>query len=287
MLEHAGDLHAFVRECQEPRASRTACCCGMGGSSLGPEVIRRSFGDIEGAMRLHVLDSTDPAAVLDVERRVDLAKTLFIISSKSGGTIETLSHYRYFRQQVAAAVGDAEAGKHFVAVTDPGSPLVDLAQSQRVPPRVRERPGHRRPLLGAVVLRARARGAAWASAIEALLHRCQVAEQNCTSYDPGHAQLGPLAGDRDGGAGRRRAATSSTFIVSEPISIVRPVGRAAGRREHRQAGQGRPAGGRRADRRRRTPTATTACSPTCATPTSPTRSSTPRSRRWPTPASRR
>src|SRR2546421_5218081 len=128
MLESAPDLHAFAAECQA-EGFEECVLCGMGGSSLGPEVIRRTFGDIEGAMRLHVLDSTDPAAVLEVERRVDLAKTLFIISSKSGGTIETLSHYRYFRQQVAAAVGDAEAGKHFVAVTDPGSPLVTLAQS--------------------------------------------------------------------------------------------------------------------------------------------------------------
>src|SRR5207247_1222171 len=119
-------LRAFVEECLA-EGFEDCVLCGMGGSSLGPEVIRRTFGDIEGAMRLHVLDSTDPAAVLDVERRVDLAKTVFIISSKSGGTIETLSRFRYFHQQVAAEVGDAQAGKHFVAVTDPGSPLVGLA----------------------------------------------------------------------------------------------------------------------------------------------------------------
>ena len=120
MLEHAADLHAFVTECQGRRGSTHCVLCGMGGSSLGPEVIRRTFGDIDGAMRLQVLDSTDPGAVRDVEAEIDLAKTLFIISSKSGGTIETLSHYRYFRARVAAAVGEAQAGKHFVAVTDPG-----------------------------------------------------------------------------------------------------------------------------------------------------------------------
>ena len=95
---------------------------GMGGSSLGPEVIRRSFGDIPGGLRLHVLDSTDPGAVLALERSVDLEHTLFLVSSKSGGTIETLSHMRYFLERGG---GD---GSRFVVVTDPGSPLVDTAK---------------------------------------------------------------------------------------------------------------------------------------------------------------
>src|SRR5204862_7189390 len=119
MLESAPELHAFVAECQA-EGFEECVLCGMGGSSLGPEVIRRTFGDIEGAMRLHVLDSTDPAAVLDVERKIDLPHTLFIVSSKSGGTIETLSHFRYLHRQVVPAVGDAHAGKHLAAVTHPG-----------------------------------------------------------------------------------------------------------------------------------------------------------------------
>ena len=96
----------------------------MGGSSLGPEVIRRSYGEIPDGMRLHVLDSTDPGAVRDVERQVDLDKTLFVVSSKSGGTIETLSHMRYFYERTG---GD---GSRFCAVTDPGSPLVELARER-------------------------------------------------------------------------------------------------------------------------------------------------------------
>ena len=215
MLEYAGDLHAFVRECQE-EGLEDCVLCGMGGSSLGPEVIRRTFGDIEGAMRLHVLDSTDPAAVLDVERRVDLAKTLFIISSKSGGTIETLSHYRYFRQQVAAAVGDAEAGKHFVAVTDPGSPLVTLARTNGFRRVFENDPGigGRYSVLSYFGL---VPAACMGVAIEALLHRCQVAEQNCTSYDQGTSNSGLWLGIVMGAlanAGRDKL----TFIVSEPIS---------------------------------------------------------------------
>jgi glucose-6-phosphate isomerase/transaldolase/glucose-6-phosphate isomerase len=163
-----------------------------------------------------VLDSTDPAEVLDVERRVDLAKTLFIISSKSGGTIETLSHYKYFRQQVADAVGDAEASKHFVAVTDPGSPLVALAQSNGFRRVFENDPdiGGRYSVLSYFGL---VPAACMGVTIEALLHRCQVAEQNCTSYDQGTSNSGLWLGIVMGAlanAGRDKL----TFIVSEPIS---------------------------------------------------------------------
>src|SRR5215210_2457733 len=95
MLEHAGDLHAFADQARADGLEH-AVLLGMGGSSLGPEVIRRSYGDVPDGMRLHVLDSTDPGAVLEVEREVDLDTTLFVVSSKSGGTVETLSHMRYF-----------------------------------------------------------------------------------------------------------------------------------------------------------------------------------------------
>ena len=95
MLEHLDELLAFVEEVKAAGYT-DAVLLGMGGSSLGPEVLRRSFGAIDGALRLQVLDSTDPAEVLAVERSIDLDKTLFVVSSKSGATIETLSHYRYF-----------------------------------------------------------------------------------------------------------------------------------------------------------------------------------------------
>jgi glucose-6-phosphate isomerase len=99
---------------------------GMGGSSLAPEVARRSFGAREGALRLHVLDSTDPGAVLGLERELALERTLFLVSTKSGGTIETLSLFRHFHARAREQLGD-EAGRAFVAITDPGSSLVDLA----------------------------------------------------------------------------------------------------------------------------------------------------------------
>jgi transaldolase/glucose-6-phosphate isomerase len=102
---------------------------GMGGSSLAPEVFSRIFADPKrGLMKgLMVLDSTDPQAVMAAERSLDLSKTLFIISTKSGGTVETFSFFKYFYNRVAALVGSGNAGKHFIAITDPGSGLADVA----------------------------------------------------------------------------------------------------------------------------------------------------------------
>ena len=91
----------------------------MGGSSLGPEVIRRSFGDRAEGLHLTVLDSTHPDVILGVRDAVDLDRTLFIVSSKSGGTVETLSHYRYFSSLCRP--------DQFVVITDPGSPLQRIA----------------------------------------------------------------------------------------------------------------------------------------------------------------
>ena len=100
----------------------------MGGSSLGPEVLRQVFSSAPGFPRLTVLDSTVPSWVRDVTRAVDPAATLFLLSSKSGGTIEVLSLYRHFRGTVEAAVGADAAGSRFAAVTDPGTSLAALAQ---------------------------------------------------------------------------------------------------------------------------------------------------------------
>jgi glucose-6-phosphate isomerase len=104
-----------------------ALLLGMGGSSLAPEVIRKTFGVLEGYLDLAVLDSTDPGAVLAFSEQHDLAKTLFIVSTKSGGTVETFSFMQYFFNRVVERYGAAEAGRHFIAITDPGSALVELA----------------------------------------------------------------------------------------------------------------------------------------------------------------
>jgi transaldolase / glucose-6-phosphate isomerase len=100
---------------------------GMGGSSLCPEVFRRTFGKNEGFPELHVLDSTDPATVLAFERKVDLAHTLFIVSSKSGTTTEPLVFYKYFFNRMREIKGD-RAGENFVAITDPGTLMESMAR---------------------------------------------------------------------------------------------------------------------------------------------------------------
>jgi len=105
-----------------------ALLLGMGGSSLAPQVLRKTFGVREGYLDLAVLDSTDPAAVLDYAGRLDLSRTLFIVATKSGGTAETLSFFKFFYNRVAETLGVDQAGQHFIAITDPGSRLVDLAQ---------------------------------------------------------------------------------------------------------------------------------------------------------------
>lgn len=99
---------------------------GMGGSSLAPELFSRLFGGI-GSLPLSVLDSTDPDAVREKERTHNPKRTLYIVSSKSGGTIETTSFFKYFYNQALAELGAAKAGKHFIAITDSGSGLAKTA----------------------------------------------------------------------------------------------------------------------------------------------------------------
>jgi hypothetical protein len=102
----------------------------MGGSSLAPEVMRKTFGVQPGYPDLMVLDSTAPAAVRAVEQAIDLRKTLFLVASKSGTTIETSVMFDYFYDQVAKLVSAERAGAHFIAITDPGSDLVKLSQAR-------------------------------------------------------------------------------------------------------------------------------------------------------------
>lgn len=106
-----------------------ALVLGMGGSSLGPEVLATSFGQAAGFPKLHVLDSTDPAQIAAMESRLALDKTLFIVSSKSGGTTEPNVLMDYFFARLGDTV-DNKAGGHFVAVTDPGSALETKATTQ-------------------------------------------------------------------------------------------------------------------------------------------------------------
>ncbi len=125
-LAHVSELEAFASEVKAKGFS-DVLLLGMGGSSLGPEVIAETFGHIAGFPKLHVLDSTDPQQVKTYENAVDLKKTLFIVSSKSGGTLEPNILKAYFFAAAEKALGSAP-GAHFVAVTDPGSHMEDVAK---------------------------------------------------------------------------------------------------------------------------------------------------------------
>src|SRR2546429_271496 len=104
---------------------------GMGGSSLCPEVLRKSFGIIDSHPDLHVLDSTDPQQIRSRERSIDIPKTLFFVSSKSGTTLEPNIFKQYFFHRANEVVGETDAGSHFVAITDPGSKLRQEAEHDR------------------------------------------------------------------------------------------------------------------------------------------------------------
>ncbi len=208
MLEHASELDAFAAKAREDGFEH-ALLLGMGGSSLGPEVIRRSFGTVPGGLELHVLDSTDPGFVLATERELDLEKTLFVVSSKSGGTLETLSHMHYFYERVG------RNGDQFAAVTDPGSALVDMAHERgfrhvfEADPEI----GGRYSVLSHFGM---VPAALAGVNIEAMLQSAQVAEQNCNNFDSSASNSGLWLGVVMGELalqGRDKA----TFVVSEPI----------------------------------------------------------------------
>ena len=116
------ELQRFAEEVKRA-GYRDVALLGMGGSSLGPEVLGESFPQAPGFPRLHVLDSTDPQQIRHFEEGLDLEKTLFIVSSKSGSTLEPNIFRAYFFARAAAALGEEEARRRFVAITDPGSAL--------------------------------------------------------------------------------------------------------------------------------------------------------------------
>ena len=131
--EQLGDLSALRGLQAEARRDgfTHALLLGMGGSSLCPEVWAKTFGTIPGAPELHVLDSTDPAQVRAIEAEIDLARTLFIVSSKSGSTLEPNIFKAYFFDRVKQTVGADKAASRFVAITDPGSSLEKDARAEQ------------------------------------------------------------------------------------------------------------------------------------------------------------
>ncbi|MFC1858481.1 transaldolase, partial [Thermodesulfobacteriota bacterium] len=127
MSEAVAEIQNFVKAVRADGFTH-ALLLGMGGSSLAPEVFRLTFGVKESYLDLAVLDSTDPGTVLEKRALADPRKTLFIVSTKSGGTVETVSFMKYFYNETLEAVGRSEAGDHFIAITDPGSGLESIAK---------------------------------------------------------------------------------------------------------------------------------------------------------------
>jgi transaldolase/glucose-6-phosphate isomerase len=128
MREQIGQLTSLIQILKN-EGFEQALLLGMGGSSLAPEVFSKIFAESEKGLTkgLSVLDSTDPQAVLAVEKSLNMEKTLFVVSTKSGGTVETFSFFKHFYNRVAAKVGADQVGRHFIAITDPDSGLTDVA----------------------------------------------------------------------------------------------------------------------------------------------------------------
>ena len=129
MKSEVPELQAWAQQMHDT-GLRQAVVVGMGGSSLAPEVFAELMAPARdsSALQLYILDSTDPAQIAELDAQLDLARTLFLVATKSGGTVETLSGYQYYRNRFLREFPTQDAGQHFVGITDPGSSLIDLAQ---------------------------------------------------------------------------------------------------------------------------------------------------------------
>ncbi|MEM7531736.1 MAG: glucose-6-phosphate isomerase [Chloroflexota bacterium] len=131
MRENIAGITALVDAVKSDGYERVVAL-GMGGSSLAPEVFQKVYGKPAGPdndyLAVTIFDSTDPDMLRDLESNIELSKTLIIVATKSGGTVETLSGFKYFYNRIVDTLGAENAGQHFVAITDPGSRLEDIAQ---------------------------------------------------------------------------------------------------------------------------------------------------------------
>jgi transaldolase/glucose-6-phosphate isomerase len=208
MAEQADELVEFARSVWA-EGFKDAVLLGMGGSSLAPEVLWQTFGAPAEALDLHVLDSTDPDAILAVQSEIDLEHTLFIVSTKSGGTIETLSLFEHFWSL-------APNGKQFIAVTDPGSSLLDLASKHGFRHAFENDPniGGRYSALSLFGL---VPAALIGAPLHAVLERAVIAEQACAHFDSSATNPGLWLGLAVGELARK-GRDKLTFVVGDPVS---------------------------------------------------------------------
>jgi transaldolase / glucose-6-phosphate isomerase len=190
MREQLASLTALTAEVRDA-GWRNCVLLGMGGSSLCPEVLRRSFGSAGGQPTLHVLDTTDPMAIIRVSRVVDPKTTGYIVSSKSGTTLETLSHLAHF-WEMTSAVSD-KPGSHFIAVTDPGTPLADTAR-ERGFRHLFENPPDIGGRYSALSMFGLVPAAVMGLDIDLLLRRASDMRRNCAAGVPGDINCGLALG---------------------------------------------------------------------------------------------
>jgi transaldolase/glucose-6-phosphate isomerase len=214
-----GELETFAREVHELGFTH-AVVLGMGGSSLCPEVLAQTFGARTGYPELIVLDSTDPVQIAAVEARVALATTLFVVASKSGTTLEPNLLLDYFHSRVREAVGDAAAGGHFVAITDPDTALQKRAESRGFRRVFAGRPGvggRYSALSSFGMLPAAILGLD----VQAFLDRAEIMARSCAAYVPPHENAGVLLGAILGTAAKA-GHDKVTLIASPEIAHLGP-----------------------------------------------------------------
>lgn len=191
MREHVSELLALGAEARE-LGWKDCVLLGMGGSSLCPEVLRASFGSAAGQPTLHVLDTTDPVAIAELTSSLELRHTGFIVASKSGKTLETLSHLAHFWEALRDA-GVTQPGGHFIAVTDPGTSLAGTAR-ERGFRHVFENPPDIGGRYSALSYFGLVPGSVAGIDIEALLLRAQDMRRACAAGTPGELNCGLALG---------------------------------------------------------------------------------------------
>ena len=210
----ADELIAFVNEVKG-EGFKYVVLLGMGGSSLCSEVARETFGTADGYLELLVLDNTDPEAILNIEKRIDIKQSLFIAATKSGTTKETLSFFKYFYEELKKA-GKNDPGDNFVAITDEGSPLVATAKEYKFR-RVFINPsdvGGRYSVLSDFGLLPMA---LMGIDIKALLSSALQMEASCDPYVPAAANPGISLGTVLG-VSQKNGRDKVTFVLSSSIS---------------------------------------------------------------------
>ncbi len=214
-LVHAEELERIEREAREADVFTDVVLLGMGGSSLAPEVLSFTFGHARLSPELHVLDSTDPAQVKMLEDGIDMRRTLFIVSSKSGTTLEPNIFKEYFFERVSAVLGGEPPGDQFMAITDPGSQLEEVAR----------RDGFRRVAHGVKSIGGRysalsnfgmVPGTVAGIDVQTLLDRAQEMAHACASCVPVRGNPGLVLGAVIGAA-HNAGIDKLTIIASPPV----------------------------------------------------------------------